>query len=198
MQESYQELQNQACDAVRKSMKFFPDWPNKGVGFQDISGLFLSHEKFNKVLDYYSYRFNDVDLIVCLEARGFVLGTAFAQSMKLPFILIRKKGKLPGPCYRESYKKEYGADEFEVQENILSGITPKPGKKFHVLIMDDILATGGTLCASIELVKKVLIGNGIKDFKISTSLISSVKVLNGKEKIYEKYNDVSIDIINEM
>ncbi|KAN0030326.1 hypothetical protein ACTA71_010088 [Dictyostelium dimigraforme] len=199
MQESkYQELQKQAEKSVRESMTLFADWPNKGVGFQDISNLFLSYDKFSDVLDYYENRFNDVDLVVGLEARGFILGTAFAQRMKLPLMIIRKKGKLPGPCFRESYKKEYGTDEFEVQEKALSNVMAKPGKKYHVLIMDDILATGGTMAASIELTKKVLLNNDIKDFKISTSLISSIKVLNGKEKIYEKYNDVSVDIIIEM
>eukprot|EP01132_Coremiostelium_polycephalum_P005264 gene5264-6555_t len=192
--ESYQKLQSQAKNAVIKRSVTYSDWPVRGVGFLDISPLFLSYQDFDSVLQYWQYRFKDVNLVVGLEARGFILGSAFSQRMKLPMMMMRKKGKLPGTTLCESYCKEYGRDEFEVQEDILSHLSPspqsQPNKTFHVLIMDDILATGGTLSASIELVRKLLLLHKIENFKISTSLISCIKVLDGKEKIYEKYNDV--------
>eukprot|EP01133_Synstelium_polycarpum_P014489 gene14489-17097_t len=197
--DGYEKLQSCAKHTVIKKSVSYNNWPTKGVTFLDISPLFLSYDDMDSLLNYWKYRFQDVNLIVGLEARGFILATAMAQRLKLPMMMMRKKGKLPGQTLSESYCKEYGKDEFEIQENILSHMSNIPTDTvFHVLIVDDILATGGTLCASIELVKKVLAINHITNYKISTSVISSIKCLKGKENIYEKYNDVSIDVIHEI
>ncbi|KAF2071368.1 hypothetical protein CYY_007308 [Polysphondylium violaceum] len=198
MQSTYSELLASAKQSIIKQCNVYQDYPVKGVGFLDISPIFMSTVDFDNVLTYWQHRFTNVDLVVGLEARGFVIGAAFAQKIGAPFMMIRKKGKLPGQCISEAYVKEYGADEFEAQVNALSKTSFPSDRKVNVLIMDDILATGGTLCASIELVRKLLSHNNVKEYKISTSLISSIKVLRGKEKIYEKYNDVSIDVIHEI
>ncbi|EFA83403.1 adenine phosphoribosyltransferase [Heterostelium album PN500] len=198
--DGYEKLQSCAKKAVIKRSVTYPDWPNKGVSFLDISPLFLSYEDFDTLINYWQYRFQDVQLVVGLEARGFILATAISQRLKIPMMMMRKKGKLPGKTLSESYTKEYGKDEFEIQEDVFRHLSPatKSCKNFHVLIVDDILATGGTLCASIELVRKLLKANSMTNAKISTSLISSIKCLKGKENIYEKYNDVSIDVIHEI
>ncbi|KYR00831.1 adenine phosphoribosyltransferase [Tieghemostelium lacteum] len=195
---SYQELQQSATKSIQSKSVTHNDWPIRGVGFLDISPLFLSNKDFDNVLSYWQHRFQGVDLVVGLEARGFILGSAFGQKCSLPFMMMRKKGKLPGTLLSEAYCKEYGRDEMEIQENILSylpnGTIPKD-RPLHVLIVDDVLATGGTICASIELTRKLLLIHNVKNFKISTAIISAIKSLNGKEKIYEKYNDVNIDVI---
>ncbi|GAM27486.1 hypothetical protein SAMD00019534_106620, partial [Acytostelium subglobosum LB1] len=200
--DGYEKLQSCAKRAVVSRSVTYQDYPCKGVAFSDLSPLFLSIEDMDALLNYWQYRFQDVNLVVGLEARGFILGTAMSQRLKLPFVMLRKKGKLPGETLSESFTKEYGKDEFEVQKDILSHLPqhlrPSASHCFHVLIMDDVLATGGTLCASIELVRKLLHHNNITNFKISTSIISAIKCLKGKQNIYEKYNDVSIDVINDV
>ncbi|EGG13657.1 adenine phosphoribosyltransferase [Cavenderia fasciculata] len=194
--EGYERARSSAEQAVVRRSKVFNDFPSKGVSFLDITPLFLNYQDFDVLLSYWQQKFQDVELVVGLEARGFILATAIAQKLQKGVVLLRKKGKLPGTVLSETYSKEYGKDEFEIQEDIFSH-APLP-KNLHILVVDDVLATGGTLCASIELVKKALAKNNIKQYKISTCVVSSIKCLSGKEKIYEKYNDVSIDVIHEI
>jgi adenine phosphoribosyltransferase len=126
---------------LKASLRHFMDFPQKGIDFVDIMPLFLDptvHETLLGALDLQIREgFADLspDIIVGLDARGFLFGPGLALRRNLGFAPVRKKGKLPGPCVTASYEKEYGTDFFQMQEDAI-----KPGQK--VLIVDDIIATG--------------------------------------------------------
>ncbi|CAN5577613.1 adenine phosphoribosyltransferase [soil metagenome] len=121
-----------------------PDYPKPGVMFKDISPL-LGSPLFPELIQEMADLVRDVDCdaIAGIEARGFILGAAMAHELNVGFIPVRKKGKLPPPVYSQSYKLEYGEDTIEV----------KPGKG-RVVVVDDVLATGGTLGAATEALTK--------------------------------------------
>ncbi|KAM9996177.1 hypothetical protein ACTFIY_002344 [Dictyostelium cf. discoideum] len=192
----------------------------------DISKLFLSFDDFNCVLNYWQYRFNHIDLVVGIEPSGLVLGSVFSQRLRLPFLMLKKRSSTNSSLSSSDgattnttlLREEIGSDdeELEVEQEILSTLFPSikdstsgfpfknnelldsngEKKKFQILIMDDLLENGTCLAAAIELLKKLLKQSKIKDFKISSTFISSIKSLGGKEKIYEMYNDISVDVIN--
>lgn len=122
-----------------------PDFPKPGVVFKDIFPLL--REKLPELMDVFKNMidWNEVDYIVGIESRGFILGSALAAHLGIGFIPIRKKGKLPPPVIDESYSLEYGSDVLEIQEN-------KEAK--NIIIVDDVLATGGTLRAAKNLCDK--------------------------------------------
>ena len=122
-----------------------PDFPKKGVVFKDISPL-LKH-KITEVADDMGQDINwdEIDAIVGIESRGFILGAAMAVKHGKGFILMRKKGKLPPPIMSESYSLEYGTDILEMRHN---------DEKLNILLVDDVLATGGTLIAAKNLCEK--------------------------------------------
>lgn len=119
------------------------NYPKKGITFKDISPLLL--EKFSETIDQMSQQVNweGINAIAGIESRGFILGAALAQKQKIGFIPIRKKGKLPPPTISENYTLEYGEDSLEIKSDYPQGQ--------KVLIVDDVIATGGTLKASISL-----------------------------------------------
>ncbi|GMR52975.1 hypothetical protein PMAYCL1PPCAC_23170, partial [Pristionchus mayeri] len=127
------------------------DFPKKGIDFRDIMPLMRQPKLVGRlcqaVADHIQSR-GGVQAVVGLEARGFLFGPQVAQILDVPFVPIRKAGKLPGECVAAAYAKEYGEDKIEVQKGAIS-----PGDR--VLIIDDLLATGGTLAASIDLITKV-------------------------------------------
>merc|ERR1712198_291208 len=130
-------------DLVKKAIKEYPDFPKKGIMFQDIFGVLLdplANEALNDLaLDHVIKNSNNFDKIVALDSRGFLFGNSMALAVKKPFVPVRKKGKLPGKCTSVCYT-------LEIQEGSL-----QPGDR--VLIVDDLLATGGTLSAASQLVK---------------------------------------------
>ena len=127
-----------------------PDFPKKGVGFKDITTLLKDAAAFKHVIDRFveEYRDRGVEAVVAMESRGFIFGAPLAYQLEVPFILGRKPGKLPAECVSARYDLEYGADSLEMHKDAIS-----PGQK--VLIVDDLLATGGTVKATIELVEKL-------------------------------------------
>ena len=161
---------------IKSKIREVPDWPIAGVNFKDITTLLEDGETFRYVIDKMIEPFKNekIDKIVVLDARGFLLGTPMAYNLGVGVCLVRKKGKLPYKTVETSYMKEYGPDTVTMHED-----TIKPGEK--ILIVDDLLATGGTLGASIELVEKL--GGDI----IGVSLIVDLPFLGGREK-FEKYN----------
>ncbi len=124
-----------------------PDYPNPGVIFKDLTPVFSDPAAMAFVLDACATHFADKHLtkIAGIEARGFMVGAALASHLNIGFVPIRKKGKLPRDTYRVEYTLEYGTDAIEIHKDALTSAD-------HVLLVDDVLATGGTACAAGELV----------------------------------------------
>ncbi|KAI0895832.1 adenine phosphoribosyltransferase [Annulohypoxylon nitens] len=147
-----QEKLETAKRLVINALRFVPDFPIPGINFIDILPIFQNPVAFESLLEVLVLlireRFGDQipDVIVGLEARGFLFGPTLALRLSRPFVPVRKKGKMPGACRTVEYKKEYGKDEFQVQLDAI-----KPGQT--CLIVDDIIATGGTAAAAGQLVE---------------------------------------------
>ncbi|CAG9540333.1 unnamed protein product [Cercopithifilaria johnstoni] len=137
-------------EEVRSKLRVFPDFPQLGIKFIDVMVLMryplLLKNLCAAIAEYVRVEMQ-VDAVVALEARGFLFGPQIAMILEVPFVPIRKKDKLPGKTYKEIYQKEYGEDIIEMQEDAI-----KQGSK--VLLMDDLLATGGSLKAAISLIQK--------------------------------------------
>jgi adenine phosphoribosyltransferase len=135
---------------VRDYIRTIPDFPHKGIMFRDVTTLFADPRGFRIAIDQllHPYAGTDIDRIVGLEARGFILGGAIAHQLSVGFVPIRKKGKLPGKTLSQDYTLEYGEATMEIHDDAI-----QPGEK--VLMVDDLLATGGTAEAGIKLLEKL-------------------------------------------
>lgn len=127
-----------------------PDFPKKGVVFRDITTLLKDPFALKKSVESFSKRYSNfkIDKVVCIESRGFILGSALAVSLNAGFVPVRKKGKLPGEIIAKQYDLEYGTDTVELHTDAI-----QPGDK--ILLHDDLLATGGTMSAAIKLVEQL-------------------------------------------
>jgi len=157
-----------------------PDWPKPGVLFKDITTLLKVPEAFREAVDRLAEPFmdKDVDIVVSVEARGFIFGGALAYKLGAGFVPARKPGKLPAETIKEEYALEYGTDALEIHKDAI-----KPGQK--VLIFDDVLATGGTLSATARLVERL--GGEV----VGIALLIDLTFLKGREKL-KKYNVYSL------
>ncbi|KAM6300604.1 adenine phosphoribosyltransferase [Aegotheles albertisi] len=159
---------------VRDRVRPFPDFPVPGVLFRDISPLLKDPAAFKTLIDlledHLRASFPKIDLIAGLESRGFLIGPPLAQRLGVGFVLIRKKGKLPGPTESVCYALEYGKAELEVQSDAV-----EPGQK--VVIVDDLLATGGTMSAACELMRR------LKAEVLECLVVIELKLLKGSEKL---------------
>ena len=166
---------------VSKSIRNVPDFPKKGIVFKDLTTAFKSKEVFNFMVDeIYSYYKNfNITKVVGIESRGFILGSALAYKLHAGLVLIRKPGKLPANTYSKTYSLEYGEDSLEIHKDALS-------TSDIVLLHDDLLATGGTILASLDLIKKF----NVKDIKIN--FICELSFLNGRKKFEEEYEVFSL------
>lgn len=137
-------------EQLKQFIRDVPDYPQKGIIFRDITPLLGDKRIFREVVDLMSRAWVDVkpDLVAAIEARGFIPGAAMAVKLRAGFVPIRKTGKLPWQTIFETYELEYGTDQLEVHADAV-----KPGQK--VLIVDDVLATGGTASAAVRLVRKL-------------------------------------------
>lgn len=149
-----------------------PNFPKEGINFYDIQSLLKKPDIWHSVIGDLTdiVKQHDVDVILGIESRGFLTGLPVAQSLKLPFGMIRKKGKLPGKVIAQEYALEYGTDTVEIQDNLVKNGT-------RVAIMDDLLATGGTMKAAGDLIQKI--GGNVT---IATCLLDLYE-LGGKEKL---------------
>lgn len=131
------------------NLRCIPDWPKKGVNFRDVTTLFKNNECLQEICDemYDLYKDEGITKIVGIESRGFVMSSALALRLGAGVVLCRKPGKLPCDTVQESYAKEYGKDTIEIHKDAI-------GEDDVILLHDDLLATGGTMKAACNLVKK--------------------------------------------
>ena len=136
-------------ELLLKNLRCIPDWPKKGVNFRDVTTLFKSPECLREITDemYELYKGKGITKIVGIESRGFVMSSALALKLGAGIVLCRKPGKLPCDTVQESYAKEYGKDTFEIHRDAID-------ENDVILLHDDLLATGGTMKAACNLVKK--------------------------------------------
>ena len=134
---------------LKEKIRIIPNFPKKGILFQDVTSITDDSKLFKKVIVELSnyVKKNKISKVAGIEARGFIFGSAVAIQCNLPFIPIRKKNKLPGTTYKQKYKLEYGEDEIQVHKNAANN-------KDKVLIIDDLIATGGTAIAAAKLINK--------------------------------------------
>jgi adenine phosphoribosyltransferase len=133
---------------IKSLIQTVEDWPKKGISFRDITPIFSDPKGLRMVVDAYVHRYinSNISHIACIDARGFLIASILAYEMQKPLILVRKKGKLPGETISQKYALEYGEAELEIQTGAV-----KEGDQD--LLFDDLIATGGTLCAAISLLK---------------------------------------------
>ena len=134
---------------LKKKIRTIPDFPKPGILFRDITTLLADPEAFNSVIDLFEkhYQEDQIDLVVGIESRGFIIGAPLALRLGKSFIPVRKTGKLPGPTHGVEYDLEYGTDMVEVHQDAIESGS-------RVLMVDDLLATGGTMEGSSKLIEK--------------------------------------------
>ncbi|MFM2397918.1 MAG: adenine phosphoribosyltransferase [Pseudomonadota bacterium] len=135
---------------IKDKIRTVPDWPQKGVMFRDITPLLQDPKTFRVLIDLFVHRYMDqkIDLVAGIDARGFVLGSVIAYELNKGFVPIRKKGKLPFNTIGEEYELEYGSATVEIHADAC-----KPGDR--VLLIDDLVATGGTMIAGAKLLQRL-------------------------------------------
>ncbi len=155
-------------------IRTIPDFPVPGVQFRDVTTLFAEPVAFRRAIDDLAapYRDDGIDVVVALDARGFVLGGAIAYNLGLPFVPIRKKGKLPGRTIVEAYSLEYGEAVMEMHDDAFAA-----GDR--VLLIDDLLATGGTAVAGVKLIERL--GGHI----VAASFVVNLPDLGGEGRLKE-------------
>jgi adenine phosphoribosyltransferase len=180
VKENFEMNKTEKCKLDLKSkIRRIPEF--KGVVFWDITPLLKDKKCFKESIRLLAdhYRVKDIDVIVSNEARGFIVGAALAYELGVGFVPVRKKGKLPFKCVDLTYKKEYECDTIEVHEDAI-----EKGQK--VLLIDDLLATGGTIKANIDLVEKL--GGEV----VGIGFLIELGYLDGRKAIGDKYEMFSI------
>jgi len=157
---------------LKAYIRNIPDFPKKGILFRDITTLLSNKEKFSEVLDILSKRYADknIDAVVGIESRGFIFGGALANKLGAAFVPVRKKGRLPAKTLSVTYSLEYGEDTLCIHEDAFQ-------KGAKVLVIDDLLATGGTMGAVIDLVKK------LDGEIVELSFVIELAYLKGRDKL---------------
>lgn len=163
---------NADLDYIKSKIRTIPDFPKQGVMFRDITTLFQDPQAMKKTIEILHNRYKNkkIDYVAGIEARGFIIGGSLAEKLNCGFIPIRKKGKLPHYVEQQEYELEYGTDTVEIHKDALN-----PGQR--ILIIDDLIATGGTAKASCQLIEKL--GGEI----VECSFIIDLPELGGKEKL---------------
>jgi len=157
---------------INKKIRIVPDFPIKGIMYEDITPLMQDPDAFKFVVSSMveHYKNKEVDVIASAESRGFIFGALLAHELEKSFVLLRKPGKLPYKKISQSFEKEYGTDAFEIHTDAI-----KQGDK--VIIVDDLLATGGTSEAAVKLVEKL--GGKV----LSLAFLIELGYLNGRDKL---------------
>lgn len=157
---------------LKSKIRTVPNFPKEGIMFKDITTLLIDPYAFRYAIREFLHYFEGrgITKIVCTESRGFILGAALAYEMHAGFVPLRKPGKLPAAKIRQDFKTEYSTDAFEIHKDAIS-------KGDKVLIVDDLLATGGTVRASVDLVEKL--GGEVEGIAVLIEL----NFLNGRDKV---------------
>ena len=166
---------------VKDYIRTIVDFPHEGIMFRDVTTLFADPRGFRMCIDQmlHPYAGQPIDKVVGLEARGFILGGAIAHQLGTGFVPVRKKGKLPGTTISQDYKLEYGEAIVEIHDDAIEA-----GE--HILVVDDLLATGGTAEAGIKLIERL--GGDI----IGCSFIVDLPELGGRKKLQSMNMDVQV------
>ena len=159
-------------EELRSIIRDIPDFPKKGIIFKDITTLLQDAKSYQRMVDLIANRYvgQRIDKIVVVEARGFIIGSALAYKLCTGVVLVRKPGKLPSEKFSKSYDLEYGTDTLEIHRDAI-----KPGER--ILIADDLLATGGTVAAVVEMV------NDIGGEIVECCFMAELDFLKGREKL---------------
>lgn len=157
---------------LKDYIRDIPDFPKPGIVFKDITPLLKTPEAFRAAIDQLAarYRNKGITQVVAIESRGFIFGAALAYAIGAGIVPVRKVGKLPAATYRESYELEYGTDSVEIHQDAITADD-------RVVVLDDVIATGGTLAAACRLVR----GSGGTIHEAAT--IIELSFLNGREKV---------------
>jgi adenine phosphoribosyltransferase len=159
-------------DELKSIIRDIPDFPKKGIIFKDITTLLADAKSYQRMVDLLAHRYIGlkIDKVVGVEARGFIIGAALAYKLGAGVVLVRKPGKLPAETFKKSYALEYGTDTLEIHTDAI-----KKGER--ILIADDLLATGGTMAAVVDMVTEM--GGEI----IECCFMAELEFLNGKDKL---------------
>ena len=161
-------------ESVKQIIRDIPDFPKEGIIFKDITPLLADSSAFEKIINTLKERYADkqIDKVVGVEARGFIFASALAYALEAGTTMVRKPGKLPYKTYQETYSLEYGTDTIEIHQDAF-----QPGES--IILIDDVLATGGTLGATLNLIR-----NNFQNLKIiETAFIIELDFLKGREKL---------------
>ncbi len=159
-------------DDLKNIIRDLPDFPKKGIIFKDITTLLADAKSFQRMVDLLAHRYvgRHIDKVVGVEARGFIIGAALAYKLGAGVVLVRKPGKLPAETFKKTYDLEYGTDTLEIHTDAI-----KPGEK--VLLADDVLATGGTMAAVVDMVQQM--GGDL----VECCFMTELSFLHGREKL---------------
>ena len=165
-------------ETLKSVIRDIPNFPKEGIIFKDITPLLSNPASFKKAIDTLKARYRDkrIDQVVGVEARGFVFASALAYALDCGVVMVRKPGKLPYKTYKKTYSLEYGEDSIEIHQDAFE-------KGQNIVIIDDVLATGGTLAACVELVNK----NFEVDL-VEVGFLIELDFLKGRQKL----GDISI------
>jgi adenine phosphoribosyltransferase len=135
---------------LKDYIRNIPDFPKPGIIFRDITTALKKPNVFRQIIDeiYFNFKDENIDYIAAIESRGYLFGAPLAYKLGAGLVIIRKPGKLPSKVERIEYELEYGTDSLEIHQDAV-----EPGKR--VLVVDDLLATGGTICAACKLIEKI-------------------------------------------
>ena len=166
---------------VKDKIRSIKDFPIEGIIFRDITTAIKDKEALKEMIDFLTEKFKDqnIDYVAVVESRGFIFGSALAYNIGAGCILIRKPGKLPAETISEEYALEYGTDKLEIHKDAI-----EQGK--NVIVIDDLLATGGTVAAACKLIKKA--GGNVK----AAAFVIELTDLNGREKLPKDVEVVSM------
>lgn len=166
---------------IKNKIRNIPDFPKKGIMFRDITTAIKDPETFRQIIDtfYENFKDDNIDYVAAIESRGYLFGAPLAYKLGAGLVIIRKPGKLPAAVEKIEYSLEYGTDSLEIHKDAV-----EPGKR--VLVVDDLLATGGTVCAACQLIEHL---GGIV---AGTAFLIELDDLGGQSKLPRTAKNISI------